>query len=152
MKNNQKKSGWQHPSGMVPIILAAVLSFAQCDVPAHAQAVYGSVFGTVTDSSGAVVAKATVTVTDVTKGTAVTAQTNETGAYRVQHLIPDTYNVQAAATGFNSTVVQNVVVYADTSPEVNLQLAVGAVANTVEVAGGETLAGDRSGRRQHHSR
>src|ERR1700693_3878395 len=56
-----------------------------------AQAVYGSVFGTVTDSTGAVVPNATVTVTDVAKGTSQTALSNESGQYRVQHLISDTY-------------------------------------------------------------
>ncbi len=108
-------------------------------LPARAQAVYGAVFGTVTDKSGAVVPNATITVTDVSKGTSVTVTTNETGAYRVQHLIPDTYSVQAEASGFSKAVVDSVVVYADTAPEVNLQMAVGAVSNSVTVSGGSTL-------------
>ena len=49
---------------------------------ARAQAVYGSIFGTVTDNSGAVVPNATITVTDVAKGTTVTAQTSGDGQYR----------------------------------------------------------------------
>jgi Carboxypeptidase regulatory-like domain len=60
---------------------------------ASAQAVYGSIFGTVTDSSGAVVPNATVTVADVAKGTSVAVQSDASGEYRVQHLIPDTYTV-----------------------------------------------------------
>ena len=40
----------------------------------------------------------------------------------MQHLIPDAYNVKAEASGFSKTVAHNVLVYADTSPEVNLQL------------------------------
>ena len=39
-----------------------------------------------TDKSGAVVPNATITVTDVSKGTSVTTQTNGSGEYRVQHL------------------------------------------------------------------
>ncbi len=63
----------------------------------------------------------------------MTTQTNASGEYQVEHLIPDTYRVQAAATGFNASTVQSVVVYADTSPKVNLQLTVGAAASTVQV-------------------
>src|ERR1700726_4613366 len=64
---------------------------------ASAQAVYGSIFGTVTDASGAVVANATVTVSNPAKGVSVSAQSDASGEYRVQHLIPDTYNVTAEA-------------------------------------------------------
>ncbi|HEX4005299.1 MAG TPA: TonB-dependent receptor [Acidobacteriaceae bacterium] len=106
---------------------------------AHAQAVYGSIYGTVTDKSNAVIPNSTITVTDVSKGTSVTVQADAAGEYRVQHLIPDTYRVQAEAGGFSKEAVDNVVVYADTAPEVNLQLAVGSVGTTVTVTGGAPL-------------
>jgi hypothetical protein len=106
---------------------------------ASAQAVYGALFGTVTDSSGGVVPNVTITVTDVTKGTAVTTTTNESGLYRVQHLIPDTYKVEAEATGFSKSVVDNVLVHADTSPEVNVVLTVGATSNSVTVTAAAAL-------------
>src|SRR2546422_4228339 len=57
------------------------------------QAVFGSVFGTVTDPQGNAVAGSKVTVTSVTKGTAYDTTTNESGNYNVTHLIPDTYKV-----------------------------------------------------------
>lgn len=119
--------------------LALLLLASAAGMPLHAQAVYGSVYGTVTDHSGAVVANATITVTDVAKGTSVTTQTNATGDYRVQHLIPDTYRVEAEATGFTKQTVENVVVYADTAPEVNLTLTVGSVATNVTVTAGAPL-------------
>ena len=50
---------------------------------ASAQAVFGSIFGTVTDPSGAAVPNAKVTVTDVAKGTTDEATTNESGNYSV---------------------------------------------------------------------
>jgi len=63
--------------------LAVLAVFAICALtspqPASAQAVYGSVFGTVADSSGAVVPNATVTVLDVAKGTSVSVQTDASG-------------------------------------------------------------------------
>ena len=56
---------------------ALVLAFACASLllvrPSSAQSVYGSIFGTVTDKSGAAIPGATVTVTDVSKGTVVTA-------------------------------------------------------------------------------
>src|SRR6202030_3610678 len=99
-----------------------------------AQAVYGSIFGTVTDSTGAVVPNATVTVTDTTKGTSVSVQSDASGEYRVQHLIPDTYNVTAEATGFSKKTTENILVYADTAPKVDIALAVGSASNTVTVS------------------
>jgi len=81
----------------------------------------------------------TITVTDVSKDTSVSAKSNGSGLYRVQHLIPDIYSVEADATGYSKTLVNNVVVYADTAPEVNLQLEVGAVSSTVTVTGGAPL-------------
>lgn len=102
---------------------------------ARAQAVYGSIFGTVTDNTGAVISGATVTVVDVSKGTSVTTQSNATGDYRVDHLIPDTYRVSAEMTNFQKSTVSDVIVYADTAPKVNLTLQIGTASTTVEVQG-----------------
>lgn len=117
------------------LVLAAMLLWSSAGVlPANAQAVYGSIFGTITDNTGAVVPGVTVTVFDISKGTSVSVQTNSSGSYTVQHLIPDTYRVEAEVTGFNKSVADNVVVYADTAPKVDLQLAIGTVSNTVTVS------------------
>src|ERR1700759_1147770 len=69
-------------------------------VTASAQSVYGSIFGTVPDASGAVIPNALVTVTDVSKGTVVTVSSNASGDYSVPHLIPDVYNLKVVAKGF----------------------------------------------------
>src|SRR5690348_15414557 len=81
---------------------------------ASGQAVYGSVFGTVTDPSGAAVPNAKVTVMSVAKGTSVETTTNADGNYSVTHLIPDVYNVKAEGAGFKSFEATNIVVSADT--------------------------------------
>jgi hypothetical protein len=115
--------------------------FALCgwSSAASAQAVYGSIFGTVTDTSGAAVPNATITVTDVSKGTSTTTQSGASGDYRAEHLIPDTYKVQASAQGFQATVADNIVVYADTSPKIDLKLGVAGTTTTVEVTAGQPL-------------
>jgi len=100
---------------------------------ASAQAVYGSIFGTVTDNTGAVIPNAKITITDVSKGTSVSTQSNTTGDYRVDHLIPDTYTVTVDAPNFQNSAVSNVIVYADTAPKVDVQLQVGSTTATVQV-------------------
>jgi hypothetical protein len=102
---------------------------------ARGQAVYGSILGTVTDSQGAAVAGAKVTVTSVTKGTLEETTTNESGNYSVTHLIPDTYRVTIEAAGFKKQDIASVNVSADTGAHVDAQLEVGQVTQTVEVTG-----------------
>ncbi len=134
----QKSSAVRYLSIGAVLMFGVVWSFVDTR-PASAQAVYGSIFGTVTDNTGSVVPNATITVTDESKQTKVTVVTNATGAYRVQHLIPDAYSVQTEATGFSKTVTQHVQVFADTAPEVDVQLQVGAVSNSVTVTGSAGL-------------
>jgi len=102
--------------------------------PARAQSVYGSIFGTVTDTTGAVIPGATVTVTDEAKGTVVTVVSNGTGDYTVSHLVPDTYDLKVEIKGFSTFISKGITVLADTSPRVDAALTVGgAGAQTVEV-------------------
>jgi hypothetical protein len=123
-----------HKSMLWVALAMLVVSALVAPQAASAQAVYGSIFGTVTDASGAVVANATVTVSNPAKGVSVSAQSDASGEYRVQHLIPDTYNVTAEATGFSKKTTENVVVYADTAPKVDIALAIGSASNTVTVS------------------
>jgi hypothetical protein len=123
------------------LTLLAVLSISLLLTPrlALAQAVYGSIFGTITDSSGAVVPNATVTVTDVSKNTSITVQSDSNGEYRAQHLIPDTYTVSAEAPNFKTSTAQNVVVYADTAPKVDLALTLGSTKESIVVTAAAPL-------------
>ena len=114
---------------------ACVVVCALCFCSAsHAQAVYGSINGTVTDNTGAVVPNATITVTDVAKGTSIQVKSNASGEYVAEHLIPDNYNVKVEAQGFEAFEATNVPVLADTSPKVDAQLKVGAATTTVSVS------------------
>src|ERR1700736_6382155 len=100
---------------------------------ASAQAVYGSIFGTVTDPQGAAVSGAKVTVTDKNKGTTEQTTTNESGNYSVTHLIPDPYSVKVEAQGFKGAEHQEVTVSADTGAKVDLALQLGSASESVEV-------------------
>lgn len=100
-----------------------------------AQAVYGSISGTVNDAQGAALSGAKVIVTNLSKGTTEEATTNESGGYTVVHLIPDSYKVHIEAAGFKSYDVASVLVGVDTVVRVDAQLQVGSVTQSVEVTG-----------------
>jgi hypothetical protein len=103
-------------------------------VPASAQSVYGSIFGTVSDKSGAVIPNATITVTDEAKGTVVTVTSNGSGDYSVPHLIPDVYDLKVVAKGFKPFGTNGIQVLADTAPRIDPTLDVGSdTGTTVEV-------------------
>jgi Carboxypeptidase regulatory-like domain/TonB dependent receptor len=99
------------------------------------QAVYGSIIGTVTDPQGAAIPGATVTVTDIRKGTSDTTSTNDSGNYSVTHLIPDTYSVKIEAKGFKTAEQKAVPVSADASARVDMKVELGSAGETVEVTG-----------------
>ena len=101
--------------------------------PAGAQSVYGSIFGTVTDKSGAAVPGATITVTDVAKGTVVQVTSNGSGDYSVPHLIPDVYNLKVTAKGFKAFETNGISVEADAAPRIDPTMNVGGASETVEV-------------------
>ncbi len=101
--------------------------------PSWAQAIYGSIYGTVTDTAGAVIPNANVTVTDIAKGTSTTVQTNGDGLYSVQHLIPDPYTIEVKSPGFTDALQKGVQVAADTSPKVDFRLQVGTSAQVIQV-------------------
>jgi hypothetical protein len=102
-------------------------------VPASAQSVYGSIFGTVSDKTGAAVAGATVNIKDEAKGTVVTVTSNASGDYSVPHLIPDVYDLKVTAKGFKSFEAKGISVEADTAPRIDPTLDVGGSSETVEV-------------------
>ena len=113
-------------------LLALTLSVT--GISAHAQAVYGNIFGTVTDATGAVIPNATVTVTDSAKGTSVTAQSNGSGEFTVDHLIPDPYDVTVTMTGFKTYSTTGLIISADTSRKLEATLEAGSTGETISVS------------------
>ena len=113
---------------MLALFACASLLFI---APASAQSVYGSIFGTVTDSTGAAIPGATVTVKDEAKGTVVTATSNGSGDYSVPHLIPDVYDLKVTAKGFKVFETKGISVEADTAPRIDPTMEVGGGAETV---------------------
>ncbi len=114
------------------VLVAALALFLS--TAGHAQAVYGTIFGSVTDNTGAAIPGATITVTDTNKGTSVTATANEAGEFTIGHLIPDTYDISVTNAGFKTFASKGLLVYADQSIKVEAKMEVGGSTQTVEVS------------------
>ena len=103
-----------------------------------AQTFRGTILGTVTDASGAVVSNAKVTVRNVNTGLERTTQTSADGSYTVPELPLGTYTVTITQTGFQTFVANNVAVNVATERRVDTSLKPGQVTERVEVSA-ETL-------------
>ena len=114
--------------------------------PAHAQAVYGSISGTITDPSGAALPGATVTITGLERQTTDTVVSQASGLYLKERLQPGTYEVKAEVSGFKAAVVSTVRVNVDSQSKVDLRLELGEMteAVTVTAAEGQLLKTDRA--------
>jgi hypothetical protein len=98
-----------------------------------AQTFRGGIQGTVTDSSGAAVVGADVTVTSPDTGLTRTAQTNADGDYQVTELPLGNYNVTVKKTGFKAQTLKGLKVEVASLQHVDAQLSPGAVNEVVEV-------------------
>lgn len=105
----------------------------------HAQIDTGSIVGTVHDSGGAVLAKATVQVINKSTGVTVTAVTNSNGSYQILALIPGQYSVRASASGFATQMNDGVEIHVQTRAQVDFSLNVGQVQQQVMVTSSEPL-------------
>jgi len=92
--------GWRRLS--TTKVLGLALGVLLVGFPTFAQLNLGSISGTVTDSSGAVIAGATVTVTDVERGVSRTLTTDTAGQYSAPSLTPGSYSVRVEFRGFQT--------------------------------------------------
>jgi hypothetical protein len=126
-------------------ITAAALFMMTAPTAAHAQGVYGSIVGTVTDPTGAVIPNAQVVITDTNKGTTQSLQTNGSGEYTASRLVPDTYSVKVTSGSFSPAETDNIVVTADGAPQVNLTMnASGAATNVTVTSSAPVLKVDQA--------
>jgi hypothetical protein len=113
-------------------------------LPLVAQFDTGTITGTVTDSSGAVVAQAKVTVTNVGTASQTSQVTDPKGDFVASALPFGTYVVTAQAGGFAETKSQPIVLNVGASVHVTLALAVAGTQQKVEVTGTATTVSTES--------
>jgi hypothetical protein len=118
------------------VILCITLLALLCGAhAAWAQDVTASIYGTVTDATGAAVVGANVTAKSVERGVTYTAVTNETGLYRISQLPVGNYELRVEKQGFQTTVFDAFTLVLNQSARLDVALKVGQVTQTVEVTG-----------------
>lgn len=114
------------------VMLAVFLIFGSAVV--LAQAVTGSITGTITDATGASVKGATVTLTNADRGQVVrTLTTNEDGFYTAAALPLGSYTVKIEAPGFRTEAVAHLVLHVNDILTVNKKLSVGSSVQQITV-------------------
>ena len=106
---------------------------------AMAQSGLGSITGHVSDSTGAAIPGAKVTVTNIATGISIDTSTNGSGIYLVQQLNPGQYRVEAIAPRFKTTVRDGLTLDVDANLGIDLKLQVGASSETVTVTAAAPL-------------
>src|SRR5499427_1991636 len=120
-----------HGSHRAYILFA--LSLAVYSAPACAQTQLATIFGTITDSTGAVITKAQVTVSSTNTGLKRAGLTDIKGQYHLAGLPPGMYTVCAEKEKFQTQVLEGIAVSSGASIAINLSLKVGSVPQDVTV-------------------
>lgn len=127
--------------GAIALSLVVLL----CGAVAEAQVTTGTIVGSVRDQQGAAVPGATVTITEVNKGTVSTHTTAADGSFVAPFLIPGTYDLAFELTGFKRYTHKGVVLQVNQRARVDADLEVGGMTETTEVIGLAPLTRTDSG-------
>jgi hypothetical protein len=115
------------------IFLVAVVVLALTPPAGWGQNVYGTMAGTVTDTSGAAVANATVTLTNLDNAQKHSIETDASGNYTFVSILPGRYKLEGEKTGFKKFLREPIEVQIESGLRVDIALQVGAQTETVEV-------------------
>ena len=133
---DKRLPGKADPRAVVVYSGVLLLALALVTLPnpwAGAQVLYGTLTGTVTDSSGAVVNNAHVIALEINTGVSQTENTDSAGIYRFPALLPGTYKVTIAAPGFDTQVTPSVPVNRNEIARVDGALKVASATQSVTV-------------------
>lgn len=116
------------------LLLSAATAFAQTDL--------ATVRGSVSDQTGAVVAKAKVLLTNTATNTSREAETNENGDFEIPYVVQGPYKLTVTAAGFKNFIASDILLRARESRRLDAKLEIGAVGTeiTVEAGGAAVIA------------
>jgi hypothetical protein len=114
------------PLILLVVLISKVMLFGQAGAT-------GTILGTVSDNTGAVVANAAVTVTNIATGVSKQTRTGSSGDFTVPYLIPGTYRVSVEAPGFQKSVVQNINLVVAQEARADVMLKPGSLSESVTV-------------------
>jgi hypothetical protein len=124
------------PKAVCALILALCLMLGVTPVMAQSQASSGQIAGSVTDSQGAAIPKATIKATNTQTGLESKVTASEDGLFRIVLLPPGIYKVTVEASGFSATTVDKVEVIVGRTADVNVSMGASGVQETVTVSAG----------------
>ncbi len=139
--NNFKK----YLPACLPVVLALLLGMLAVTPSLHAQNAFGGLVGTVTDSSGAVVPGASVTLTNLGTSEKKVVQSDAAGNYRFIALQPTQYKVEVEKTSYKKVSQSPITIQVDTTARADVSLQVGAASETIEVTTQAPLLQTESG-------
>ena len=114
---------------LIVLLLSSTATFAQFS---------SSIEGTVTDSTGAVVAEASVVLTGTTTGVTNETKTNQTGYFKFPSLAPGSYKVTVNVPGFGTETVENITLIAEQTRDIPLTLRPKSATENVVVSATQT--------------
>jgi len=114
------------------LLLVVVVAFCMGN-PVSAQVTTSSILGTITDTAGAVIQHAAISVTDVDRNLTKKVSSNEQGIYRVDFLQPGNYAISVSAAGFKTSVQNGISLSAGVPAAINVALSLGAATETIQV-------------------
>jgi len=117
------------------VIVASFLLAHLLESPASAQAVYGSIAGTISDPAGGILPGVTVTITSLDRKTVDSVVTNEAGQFVKERLLPGAYEVKVELSGFKQAVYPDIQVNVDAQTRLDVRLQVGAMSEAITVQG-----------------
>jgi Carboxypeptidase regulatory-like domain len=122
---------------IVVVSVVLLLFFVSSPQSLYSQAVSGTVTGQVTDSSGAAIADASVTLTDKATNTRRATASNEVGRYIFPNVPPGSYDLTVNKSGFRNTKT-SITVSVGVTSTVDLKLEIGSMSETIEVTATNT--------------
>ena len=112
----------------------ALLLSILCSHPVQGQVVGGTISGTISDKSGAVVANATVSMKNLATDVTTVVKSNTQGLYSLPNLLPGNYQQTVSAAGFETAIRNAIVLTVGAQMVSNVEMKVGAINERVEVS------------------
>jgi hypothetical protein len=131
--NRGKSQSFCNLAAFIALLAVGALALSIFTVPLIAQSTNGFITGTVVDPTGAVVPKATITVTDLGTNLVRTAVSDERGYYIIPQLPPAMYGIIVSRVGFATSERPNLELHVNEEATVDFKLTVGSSVQRVEV-------------------
>src|SRR5215475_3960278 len=131
-------------NNMHRVLVLAGLLFVLFPAVLRAQSTNASLTGRITDSSKAVIAGAKIAAISSNTNVRYEATSNGSGEYYLANLPPSEYRLEVEKSGFKKTVKPDVILHVQDALEINLEMAVGSVNETITVEGGAPLVNTES--------